>query len=110
MQQLIQALGFATNGHLNGHFAQSPVKSVSVAQAKNTLTELLREVESGRPVSISRRGQGVAVLLSEAEYERLKIAGEAADFSAWLQNWRGRVGGEFEGISADEVARWSAEN
>lgn len=109
MQQLIQALGFATNGHLNGHVAQTAVKSVSVAEAKNTLTELLREVESGRPVRISRRGQGVAVLLSEAEYERLKVAGEAADFSAWLQAWRERLGADFEGISADELGRWSAD-
>lgn len=109
MRQLIQALGFATNGHLNGHLAQAAVKSVSVAAAKNTLTELLREVESGRPVGISRRGQGVAVLLSAAEYERLKVAGASADFSAWLQTWRDRLGADFEGISADELARWAAD-
>ncbi|HEY1077240.1 MAG TPA: type II toxin-antitoxin system Phd/YefM family antitoxin [Fontimonas sp.] len=85
------------------------MKAVSVADAKNTLTELLREVESGRPVRISRRGQGVAVLLSEAEYERLKTAGAAADFAAWLQNWRARLDPDFEGISADEAARWAGE-
>ncbi len=83
------------------------MKSVSIAEAKNRLTELLRDVEIGHPVTISRRGKPVAVLIAEAEYERLRSAAVSADFAAWLQNWRTRAGPAFEGISADELLRWS---
>ena len=84
------------------------MKSVSIAEAKNRLTELLREVERGHPVTVSRRGRPVAVLVAEAEYERLRSAAVSADFAGWLQNWRTRAGPAFEGISADELMRWSA--
>lgn len=86
------------------------MKTVSVAEAKDGLTELLREVEGGHPVTISRRGRPVAVLLAEAEYERLRSAGPAAEFGQWLSSWRGRAGTTFEGISADELERWSGED
>ncbi|MEQ1440519.1 type II toxin-antitoxin system Phd/YefM family antitoxin [Fontimonas sp. SYSU GA230001] len=85
------------------------MKSVSVAEAKDSLTELLREVEGGHPVTISRRGRPVAVLLAEAEYERLRSAGPAPDFGQWLSTWRARAGPTFEGISADELERWAGE-
>jgi prevent-host-death family protein len=84
------------------------MKTVSIAEAKNRLTELLREVERGVPVTISRRGRSVAVLIGEGEYERLRSAAGGADFSAWLANWRARAGTGFEGVSPDELARWSA--
>jgi prevent-host-death family protein len=84
------------------------MKTVSIAEAKNRLTELLREVERGVPVVISRRGRSVAVLIGEGEYERLRSAAGGADFSAWLANWRARAGTGFEGVSPDELARWSA--
>lgn len=84
-----------------------PMRTVSVAEARNRLTELLREVEQGAPVAISRRGRGVAVLIAEGDYERLRSAAGGADFSAWLANWRARAGTGFDGISPDELARWS---
>ncbi len=84
------------------------MKTVSIAEAKNRLTELLREVERGTPVAISRRGRSVAVVIADGEYERLRSAAGGADFSAWLANWRARAGTGFEGISPDELARWSA--
>lgn len=105
-RQLIQGLTLIYDGQQHGHIAQDPMQTVSVAQAKDRLTELLREAEAGRPVAISRRGRTIAVLLAEAEYERLRSAGPAADFAAWLEQWRGRVGTGFDGISAEELARW----
>ncbi|SFF23731.1 prevent-host-death family protein [Fontimonas thermophila] len=82
------------------------MKTVSIAQAKDTLTALVREAEEGRPVAISRRGRPVVVLLGEAEYTRLRAAAAAADFGSWLQAWRLRLPADFEGISAEELARW----
>jgi prevent-host-death family protein len=84
------------------------MKTVSIAEAKNRLTELLREVERGVPVAISRRGRSIAVVIADSEYARLRSAAGGADFSAWLANWRTRAGTGFEGISPDELARWSA--
>lgn len=83
------------------------MKTVSVAEAKNRLTELLREVERGAPLAISRRGRVVAVMIGDSEYERLRTAAGGADFSAWLANWRARTGTGFDGVSPDELARWS---
>lgn len=83
------------------------MKTVSVAEAKNRLTELLREVERGTPLAISRRGRVVAVVVGDGEYERLRAAAGGADFSAWLASWRTRAGPGFEGVSPDELARWS---
>lgn len=83
------------------------MKTVSIADARNRLTELLYEAEAGRPVQVTRRGQAVAVLLSESEYARLQSAAAAAvDFSAWAQAWRQRLPAEIEGISAIELERW----
>ncbi len=84
------------------------MKSVSIAQAKNALTELLHQVEAGDPVRVTRRGRPVAVMVSEAEFERLKTAAaSAADFGAWVHAWRERLPEAFEGVTADELNRWS---
>lgn len=83
------------------------MKSVSIADAKNRLTELLYNAEDGQPVQVTRRGQPVAVLLSEHEYLRLKSAAAAAvDFAAWVRNWREQLPAGVEGISAAELERW----
>ncbi len=42
----------------------------SIAEARNHLTELIREVERGRRVEITRRGKVVAVVVSEAEFQQ----------------------------------------
>lgn len=83
------------------------MKTVSIAQARNSLTELVYEAEEGRPVQFTRRGRPVAVLVSEAEYARLKAAaGAASDFAAWAQAWRAALPAGFEGITSAELARW----
>lgn len=43
----------------------------SIAQTRHHLAEIVHEVESGRTVNITRRGKPVAVLLSQAYFERL---------------------------------------
>jgi prevent-host-death family protein len=46
-------------------------RSVSVAEAKNKLPSILREVEEGSIVEITRYGKAVAIVLSERDYRRL---------------------------------------
>lgn len=83
------------------------MKAVSIADAKNHLTELLYQAEEGQPVQVTRRGQPVAVLLSEAEYTRLTLAAAAAaDFSDWARRWRNQLPAGFEGLGLGELERW----
>lgn len=43
----------------------------SIAHARDHLTQLVRDVEKGTAVELTRRGQRVAVILSAEEYDRL---------------------------------------
>jgi len=44
---------------------------ISIAEAHNHLSSLLKQVEKG-PISITRRGKTVGVIISPAEYESLR--------------------------------------
>ena len=46
-------------------------KQQSIAEARNSLPSLVREVESGKSIELTRRGQPVAVLIGRQEYARL---------------------------------------
>jgi len=58
----------------------------SIAEAKNNFPRLVQQAEAGEPISITRRGHPVAVLLSTHAYERL-IAPKPA-LSEFLHTWR----------------------
>ena len=79
----------------------------SVAQARDRLTKILREVESEGPVQLTRRGQPVAVILSGAEYERLlrRASREGSLLEAILQ-WRQDLGDDLPELSEEEVEDW----
>jgi prevent-host-death family protein len=65
------------------------MKEASIRDAKAALTSLLREVEKGRAVRLTRRGKPVAVLLSERQYARLMSAGKGKqNFLSFLDEWR----------------------
>lgn len=70
----------------------------SIAEAKNKLPSIIHSVEDGPPVTLTRRGESVAVLLSIHDYERLK--GEKADFWSALTKFRQTV--EKEGVEISE--------
>lgn len=42
-------------------------KTYSIAEARNDLSHVVREAEAGRPVTLSRRGRAVAVVVSTAQ-------------------------------------------
>lgn len=46
-------------------------KTYSIAQARNDLSGVVREAEAGRPVTLSRRGRPVAVVVSASDFARL---------------------------------------
>lgn len=43
----------------------------SISEAKNRLPHIVHDVEAGTPVTFTRHGKPVAVILSVREYERL---------------------------------------
>ena len=43
----------------------------SIAEARSNLPQLVRKAESGKVVELTRRGEGVAVLIGRRQYERL---------------------------------------
>jgi prevent-host-death family protein len=67
-------------------------KRLSVAEAKATLSERIREVESGETVVITRHGKPVAALVraEDAErLERLRAAGPEGGLARLAGGWEG---------------------
>jgi prevent-host-death family protein len=66
-------------------------KSISVAEVKATLSECIRQVESGSPVLITRHGKPVAALVrpSDLEHiERLRKAGPESGLASISGGWK----------------------
>jgi prevent-host-death family protein len=65
-------------------------KSLSVAEAKATLSDAIREVEAGNSLVITRHGKAVAALVRAddlATLERLRSAGPAAGLASIAGGW-----------------------
>lgn len=77
---------------------------LSIAEAKNQLTAIIHQAETGQPITISRRGKPVAVILSIAEYERLTHA-KRLEADVWSRLLTIRQ----ELAEADAFADWSDE-
>ncbi len=80
--------------------------SVSIVEAKNTLTRLIHKTEQGEAVRITRRGNPVAVLLSEDEYKRLKASEQTKDFWQSLQDWRAQASFDWPELTPEEIDAW----
>jgi prevent-host-death family protein len=48
-------------------------KTYSIAEARNDLSNVVRQAEAGRPVTLARRGRPVAVVVSANDYSRMTI-------------------------------------
>jgi prevent-host-death family protein len=67
-------------------------KALSVAEAKATLSDAIREVEAGTTVLITRRGKPVAALVRAEELstlERLRAAGPEQGLASIAGGWKG---------------------
>lgn len=76
---------------------------ISVSKAHNRLSHWLNKVEENEPVTITRRGKPVGVIVSPEEYERLRQVG------AYLQMLRLSDSLRESGLTADELFRASRE-
>ena len=77
---------------------------ISIAQARNQFTTIIHHIEGGQPITISRRGKPVAVMLSMGDYERLLNA-QSPD----LDGWNRLLAIRQELAEADAWADWSDE-
>ena len=67
-------------------------KSVSVAEAKATLSECIREVEHGKSLLITRHGKPVAALVRAEDlenFDRLRKAGPNGGLASLAGGWEG---------------------
>jgi prevent-host-death family protein len=78
------------------------MKDVPVAEAHNRLSALLKKAQKS-PVTLTRHGKPVGVLLSPEEYERLR------QFEAYSKVVRLSQSLRESGISASELYRTSRE-
>lgn len=65
-------------------------KSLSIAEVKATLSEQIREVETGEPIIITRHGKAVAALVRAEDLkqlERLRAAGPDTGLASLAGGW-----------------------
>lgn len=88
-------------------YGENFMSTVSIAEAKNQLPRMVHEAETGAAVHITRHGKPVAVLISEAEYARLRAAGQGQK-SVWetMRDWRGATGFDWPDLSDKEIEAW----
>ena len=67
-------------------------RAMSVAEAKATLSERIRDVEKGEQIVITRHGRTVAALVSPEDLEhlqRLRAAGPQGGLASLAGGWEG---------------------
>jgi len=67
-------------------------KSVSIAKAKATLSDCIRDVETGSSVLITRYGKPVAVLVRASDFhcfDRLRKTGPEGGLASLAGGWEG---------------------
>ena len=62
------------------------MQTIPFSEARAQLADVMRGVETGEPMVISRRGQASSVLMSLSQYQQL--SGEGLGFSERLDRWR----------------------
>lgn len=64
------------------------MESTTIADAKNNLPKLVHSVEAGEDIQLTRHGRPVAVLVSQARYQRIFGSGKAVfqDMMRWRES------------------------
>jgi prevent-host-death family protein len=65
------------------------MKTFSIAEAKNNLSQLIHQLESDEAIHLTRHGKPVAVMLSEASYQ--KLANKNNSLYQAIQQWRNQL-------------------
>ena len=65
------------------------MKTSTIAEAKNNLSQLIHQLQSDEPIHLTRHGKPVAVMLSEANYQKLTQKNNGL-YQA-IQQWRNQL-------------------
>ena len=67
----------------------SIMRTSTIAEAKNNLSQLIHQLETGEVIHLTRYGKPVAVLISEHQYQR--TIGADKSLSTAILNWRSQL-------------------
>jgi len=80
------------------------MKTSSIADAKNHLSSLIHQIESGDPIHLTRYGKPVVVIMSEQDY--IQLISPVTDLNAGIQQWRNQMkGNKHSGFSDNELIK-----
>lgn len=65
------------------------MRTSTIAEAKNNLSQLIHQLETGEAIHLTRYGKPVAVLLSEHQYQR--TIGSNKSLNSAILNWRSQL-------------------
>ncbi|MCF6204387.1 MAG: type II toxin-antitoxin system Phd/YefM family antitoxin [Methylococcaceae bacterium] len=65
------------------------MKTSTIAEAKNNLSHLIRQLEVEEPVHLTRYGKAVAVMMSETQYNQLILPTKSLNSA--ILNWRSQL-------------------
>lgn len=65
------------------------MKTSTIAEAKNNLSQLIHQLESDDAIQLTRHGKPVAVMLSEAHYQ--KLTHKDNNLYQAIQQWRTKL-------------------
>jgi prevent-host-death family protein len=65
------------------------MRTSTIAEAKNNLSQLIHQLETGEAIHLTRYGKPVAVLISENQYQR--VIGTNKSLSSAILNWRSQL-------------------
>ena len=64
------------------------MRTNTIAEAKNNLSQLIHQLESGEAIHLTRYGKPVAVLISERQYQ--STIGSHQSLNSAILHWRSR--------------------
>ena len=65
------------------------MKTSTIAEAKNNLSQLIHQLDSDEAIHLTRHGKPVAVMLSEANYQ--KLTKKKCSLYQAIQQWRSQL-------------------
>ena len=68
------------------------MKTSTIANAKNNLSQLINQLDSNEAIHLTKHGKPVAVMLSEAHYQ--KLTQKRTGLYAAIQQWRSQMNGD----------------
>jgi len=78
------------------------MKTSTIAEAKNNLSNLIHRLESEEAIHLTRHGKPVAVMMSENQYQNLIAPTKSVNTA--ILNWRNQLTGNTDiGLSDSEL-------